>query len=71
MIGTSDPTFVPHLAFSKVKRRVDKTPTPGVRDPVIVQIVKDFSDEMDRRGEPMEFGPFLVQHPLSRSVRPF
>lgn len=71
VIGASDPTFVPHLAFSKVKRRVDKTPTPGVRDPAIVKIVKDFSDEMDRRGEPMEFGPFLARHPLARSIRPF
>ncbi len=71
VIGASDPTFVPHLAFSKAKRRVDKTPTPGVRDPAIVQIVKDFSDEMDRRGEPIEFGPFLARHPLARSIRPF
>ena len=71
VIGTSDPTFVPHLAFSKVKRRVDKTPTPGVRDPVIVQIVKDFSDEMDRRGSRWSLVPFwysiLCRGPSGRS----
>ena len=69
-MGASDPKFVPPLAFSKIKRRVDKTATPGVRDPAIVKIVKDFSDEMDRRGEPIEFGPFMAKHPLARQVRP-
>lgn len=70
-VGASDPKFIPCLAFSNVKRRVNKTPTPGVRDPAIVRIVKDFSDEMNRRGEPMEFDPFLSRHPLARAIRPF
>jgi hypothetical protein len=70
-MGASDPKFVPALGFCKVKRRVDKMPIPGVRDPAMVRIVKDFSDTMEKRGEPMEFGPFLAKHPLARQTRRF
>jgi hypothetical protein len=68
--GQLDPKYVPHLGFSKTKRRVDKTPNPGVRDPAIVRIVKDFADEIDKRGAPIEFESFVARHPLARHIRP-
>jgi hypothetical protein len=71
VMGHSDPKFVPALGFCRVKRRVEKSPIPGVRDPAMVRIVKDFSDAMQKRGEPMEFGPFLGKHPLARQTRRF
>lgn len=69
--GQLDPKYVPHLGFSKTKRRVDKTPSPGVRDPAVVRIVKDFADEIEKRGAPVDFGAFAATHPLARHVRPF
>jgi hypothetical protein len=70
VFGPLDPKYAPVLGFSKTKRRIDKTPRPGVRDPAIVQIVKDFADAIEKRGAPLEFGAFIEKHPLARHIRP-
>ncbi len=69
--GQLDPKYVPRLGFSKTKRRVDKTPNFGVRDPAVARIVKDVADEIEKRGAPIDFGTFAAAHPLARHVRPF
>jgi hypothetical protein len=68
LVGTLRARFSPELHFTRFKRRVDKTPTPGSRDPALVTIVQDFAKALQKGGA-REFGTFVMKHPLAWRVR--
>jgi hypothetical protein len=67
MVGVNRPRFHPELPFSKLRRRVDKRPEPGIRNPPLTQIVREFAAQVDEGGT-SDFGVFLDRHPLARLV---
>jgi hypothetical protein len=64
MMAGNRPKFFPQFQFSRLKRRVDKTPTPGLRNPVLTTIVRDFTKAVGK-GEAKEFADFVMNHPLA------
>lgn len=69
MMAGNRPKFFPKFQFSRLKRRVDKTPTPGLRNPVLTMIVRDFSKAVGK-GEAKEFADFVMNHPLAGRLGP-